>query len=447
VITVEQLQKIAALIPDEAPRQNASRNGNSSTFDLEQFIGAHVPEVKDPKSWNGGRKWAGRQSEPCPCGGDHDASGFVILEFPSGAWDAVCLHNSGSTFGPKVLRKRDPNYDPNRTSQNHNHSAEDDPGATPKAEPIKALNVRELLELEVQPRDYILEPVLRTRETAMIWAWRGTGKTYVNLTMAYAIASGGEVFKWKAPKARRVVYIDGEMPIETLKERLASIVNGANEEPPDDDYLRIVTADVQELPLPNLTTPEGQAIFEPQIKDAEVIFLDSISTLCWGGRGENDSDSWLPLQQWALRLRREGKTVIFVHHAGKGGTQRGTSRREDVLDLSIHLSQPSDYQPDQGARFEVHFLKTRGILGDAAKPFEATLVVRDGRAEWQVQDLADVMLARAAELFNDGLTIRDAAEELKISRSRAHRLRQRAIAEGLLRRGTTDGTASSRWSD
>jgi bifunctional DNA primase/polymerase-like protein/AAA domain-containing protein/primase-like protein len=327
-------------------------------------------------------------------------------------------------------------------------SAEDDSdAASVQAEPIKALNARELLELEVAPRDYILEPVLRTRETGMIWAWRGTGKTYASMAIAYAIASGGQILKWKAPKPRRVVYIDGEMPVETLKERLASIVNGANEEPPDDDYLRIVTADLQDLSLPNLATPEGQAAFEPHIKDAEVIFLDSISTLCWGGRGENDSDSWLPLQQWALRLRREGKTVIFIHHAGKGGTQRGTSRREDVLDISIHLSQPSDYQPDQGARFEVHFLKTRGILGDAAKPFEATLIVRDGKAEWQVKDLADVMLQRAAELFNDGVTVRDVAEELKISKSSAQRLRNRAEAAGLLGRGTTGGTANGRWNE
>jgi hypothetical protein len=397
-------------------------------------------------------------------GNNHSSNGFRVPEQPvlEGEGRNTLLYRAGRSlkakgFGEKVIRDAlettnqescSPPLDENelkailksvltqRDSADFKgaQAAEDDSNAAPvQAEPIKALNVRALLELVVAPRDYILEPILRTRETGMLWAWRGTGKTYASLAIAYAIASGGSVFKWKAPKPRRVVYIDGEMPVESLKERLASIVTGANEEPPDDDYLRIVTADLQDLSLPNLATPEGQAAFEPHIIDAEVIFLDSISTLCWGGRGENDSDSWLPLQQWALRLRREGKTVIFIHHAGKGGTQRGTSRREDVLDISIHLSQPSDYEPDQGARFEVHFLKTRGILGDAAKPFEATLIVRDGKAEWQVKDLANVMLARAAELFNDGITARDAADELKISKSNAHRLRKRAEREGLLK--------------
>ena len=39
-----------------------------------------------------------------------------------------------------------------------------------------------------------------------------------------------------------------------------------------------------------------------------------------------------------------------MHHAGKGGAQRGTSRREDVLDTVIALRQPQDYQSGEGAR-------------------------------------------------------------------------------------------------
>ncbi len=72
-------------------------------------------------------------------------------------------------------------------------------------------------------------------------------------------------------------------------------------------------------------------------------------------------------------FRRRGVSVLIVHHAGKGGEQRGTSRREDVLDTSISLRRPNDYVPTEGARFEVHFEKARGIHEDRAKPFEAKL--------------------------------------------------------------------------
>jgi putative DNA primase/helicase len=303
--------------------------------------------------------------------------------------------------------------------------------------------VREVLELPVPPREFILEPILQNRQTAMVYAWRGTGKTYFNLSLAYAIASGATTLHgWKAPAPRRVLYIDGEMPIETLKERLATITHGADREPPEDNYLSFIPADTQTEPLPNLALPEGQAAFASAINAADVIFVDSISTLCNSGKADNDVDSWLSQQNWALDLRRAGKTVVFIHHAGKGGQQRGTSRREDILDLSINLKQPNDYMPDQGARFEVHFTKARGLLGEAVKPFEAQLIVRDNRAEWQTKDLEDALLNRVVELHNNGITERDAAEELKISKSKLHRLKERAKRDGLIE---FDKAARERW--
>jgi hypothetical protein len=41
---------------------------------------------------------------------------------------------------------------------------------------------------------------------------------------------------------------------------------------------------------------------------------------------------------------------------------------------------------EQGARFEVHIEKGRGLQGDHAKPFEAQLERRDGRTKWTVKD-------------------------------------------------------------
>jgi hypothetical protein len=311
------------------------------------------------------------------------------------------------------------------------------PGASTDDErPARIITVRELLELEVKPREYVLDPILRSRETAMVYAWRGVGKTYFSLGAAYAIAAGDRIFSWTAPMPRRVVYIDGEMPIEVLKDRMAALIGGAATEPPSDDYLRIITADLQDGPLPNLASPGGQRFFEDLVADAEVVFIDSISTLCWGSK-ENDGDDWGPMQQWILRLRRQGKSVVLIHHEGKQGTQRGTSRREDVLDVSIRLAQPTDYSPEQGARFEVHFKKTRSAFGDAVKPFEALLAIRDGRAEWQVRDLQDVMLHRVAALVNDGATEREIADDLGIPKTTVHRYKERAKSIGLI---TMEGT-------
>ena len=94
--------------------------------------------------------------------------------------------------------------------------------------------------------------------------------------------------------------------------------------------------------MPDVSTVAGQAAIDHMIQDAEVVFVDNLS--CWARSGrENEAESWLPIADWILSLRRRGIAVVLVHHAGKGGQQRGTSKREDLLDVVIGLSRPKDY--------------------------------------------------------------------------------------------------------
>ena len=116
--------------------------------------------------------------------------------------------------------------------------------------------------------------------------------------------------------------------------------------------------------LPDLASDEGQAAIEAALGDAKLVVLDNLSSLVRSGR-ENEADTWQPVQDFLLRLRRKGVSVLLIHHAGKGGQQRGTSRREDVLDTVISLRRPADYQPSEGARFEVHIEK---LAASRARP-------------------------------------------------------------------------------
>jgi putative DNA primase/helicase len=72
----------------------------------------------------------------------------------------------------------------------------------------------------------------------------------------------------------------------------------------------------------------------------------------------------------------------------------------------------------------VHFAKTRGVHGDKAKPFEAQFEVRDGAALWTVREIEDVNLARVKAGLDDGLTVREIADETGIPRSTVGRLKK-----------------------
>ena len=301
-------------------------------------------------------------------------------------------------------------------------------GSEAKAKPrLQPLPLGTFFKLDIKPREMLLAPIIPEKGLAMLYASRGTGKTFIALGIACAVATGTGFLKWKAPKPRRVLLIDGEMPASALQERLANIVAGTVTEA-DPDGLKILAGDlIEEGGIGNLASPEIQVELDPWLADTDLLILDNLSSLTAVIR-DNDAESWGPIQDWLLRLRRRGISVLIVHHAGKGGQQRGTSRREDVLDTSISLRRPEDYVPAEGARFEMHLEKGRGIVGDDAKPFEAKLEVRGKSAIWTTRDIEDVKLARVKALLEDGFSVRDIADEMGTSKSAVQRLKNRIDA-------------------
>jgi RecA-family ATPase len=96
--------------------------------------------------------------------------------------------------------------------------------------------------MEIPPRRTLLTPWLPEKGAAMLYAPRGLGKTYLSVSVAYAVASGGKVLRWQAPEARSVLFVDGEMPMAALQERVAGIASASEVQPPRDDFLRFLPA-------------------------------------------------------------------------------------------------------------------------------------------------------------------------------------------------------------
>jgi putative DNA primase/helicase len=308
---------------------------------------------------------------------------------------------------------------------------DDAPRRRPRLQP---LGLDDFLNLDIPPRQMLLSPILPERSLAMLYAPRGVGKTLLGLSIGLAVASGSPLLRWSTPHPRRVLYVDGEMPLVSLQERLRAISLGLSGEVLNADF-RILAADHVEGGI-NLGSEQGQRALDLLLEDVDLLILDNLSTLCTSG-GESASDAWVPMQNWLLMLRRRGIAVLFIHHAGTNGRQRGTSRREDALDTVIALRRPEDYSPEQGARFEIHFEKLRNRVDSAgAVPFEASLesFTADGRdgIRWCSRDLVAPILKRAAALFTDGLTVREVAAILRVSKSEAGRLRIQAMDDGLL---------------
>ncbi len=392
------------------------------------------------------------------------------------------------------------------------------PGNAPLA-PVSApvvVDAAGLLAADFPPRERLLSPWLLSQSLSMLYAPRGVGKTHVALGVAYALASGGAFLGWRAEKPVPVLYLDGEMPGADLRDRLRRIAESADRQA-EPGSLLFMTPDLQpDGIMPNLFTYAGQQEVTDAAPDSGVIIVDNISALVRGGkenegeswqpvaewalrmrssgrsvvfihhagktgqqrgtskredlqpdgimpnlftyagqqevtdaapesgviivdnisalvRGgkENEGESWQPVAEWALRMRSSGRSVVFIHHAGKTGQQRGTSKREDLLDTVIALRRPADYTPDQGARFEVHIEKARALYGEDVAPVEAMLETgKDGRQSWTLRAVSDASEAQMIELAGLGLSAREIGAELGVNHSTVVRGLRKAEKEG-----------------
>lgn len=299
---------------------------------------------------------------------------------------------------------------------------------------LRVLTLDQFLREPIVPRQAMLAPWLLTQSLSMIYAWRGVGKTFVALNIAYAVASAGEFLGWKAERAHPVLYLDGEMVAADLQQRLRAMVR-ADVGAFDPAFLRIVTPDLQNGSMPDLATAPGQAAIEHVIESAKLIVVDNISTLVRDASPENDAESWNGVGAWALRMRQAGRSVLFLHHSSKAGSQRGSSKKEDTLDVVVCLKRPPDYTPDQGARFEVHFEKSRHGGGQQVNPFEAVLSTdASGMATWQSRPLEETNFDQVVRLAKAGLSQKEIAEELGLNKSTVSRHYRAAREGGLIRK-------------
>lgn len=303
----------------------------------------------------------------------------------------------------------------------------DSTGDLPAINPVIE-GIGDFLERKIQPRGQVLSPWLPTQGLAMLHASRGVGKTHVAIGIAWAVATGGKFFNWRAETPRGVLYLDGEMPASALQERFATLAASSEQEPKAP--LSIYTPDLQpDGRVIDLARKEHQAAIARHLEGIELIVVDNLSTLTSGR--ENEADDWRPVQAWALQQRSAGRSVLLIHHDGKGGGQRGSSRKEDILDTVIQLYHASNYTPDQGAAFFVEFKKSRGFHGEDAASFEARLETdHRGRAQWTTKDAEASTFDRVLQLCREGLGQKDIAEELGVHKSQVSRHLKRAKEAG-----------------
>jgi hypothetical protein len=297
------------------------------------------------------------------------------------------------------------------------------------------LTAEEFHALEAPAKMTFMNPWLTEQSIVEIIGWRGTGKTWFALSMLDAVTKGQPFGPWEVEQAVPCLFLDGEMPVQDVQERLNDLDKGSNRKTPlyiySDAY-----ANQFGLPRAHLAHDNWRQAMRRILttRGVKLWVIDNISSLA-SGLDENKKQDWDPINQWFLELRFAGITTVFLHHEGKEGKQRGTSAREDNINIAVRLKRPHDYTPEDGARFIVHFdkgrIRTRDLPLIADTEFK---LIQDatGQSMWTCSNIRAETTKEILRLLDEGLIQSAAAESLQVSQGTVSKARIRGINKGWL---------------
>ncbi len=313
-----------------------------------------------------------------------------------------------------------------------------------KQKTFPSCTLGELAVMDIKPRKPIIDPLIMEGSSMEINGGTGIGKTWFTLEMLCSIATGEKFLgKYEVVNPRPVFYIDGEMPFDSIRDRVNMIM-----------ARYIYKYQVSEIPIhfsnpflfdnnfiPKINdTKVTQTLIKDQIKrisdiHSSPIFVCFDNLSCLTDYKENDNDDWTSMLDMYTFLKHEGHSICHVHHVGKGGQQRGASRKHDALDTVIHLKRPEEYDASEGAVFNVRFDKHRHFAGEYARSFKCSIKVDDNnKVSWDISDYKDVASEELLTAYCSGLpdiTYTKLEEEFGISKSTIGRTIKHCVKNGL----------------
>ncbi len=272
----------------------------------------------------------------------------------------------------------------------------------------------------------------------MLWAPAGLGKTMLSLTLALAVAGGGSVFGWTSPRPRRVIYLDGEMHIQDLWDRLkmlAPTIEGLDIKAADAN-LTVISRQFQgaNVRFPDLAqaTDQDTVIEHARRVNAELVICDNFSTLA-EVPDENEASAMSPVLTFLMRMKQAGHATILVHHSDKTGSNyRGSSKLATTFEAIIGLHRIDGRTVGDGTGFELRFGKLRGKPSAATRDMEITLGEREDGLVWRHGPAASGEMLAVLDAARSGRyrTQRELAAALGMDTTKVSRLKARALKSG-----------------
>ncbi len=217
--------------------------------------------------------------------------------------------------------------------------------------------------------DFLIEPLIARGRGHALYAPAKAGKSLLALWLAAGAATGRAVLHHPGGAPVRTLYVDHEMTTSDVRERLADMGYG-----PDDDLEPMAYHCLPSLAVLDSEAGGAEVLALAMAHRAELVIIDTLGRAIGGE--ENSADTLRNYYRWTgSPLKANGIAALRLDHAGKDAErgQRGSSAKADDVDVVWRLTPRDRDRLDLAATHRrvswvpqtVHLAQTADPLGFA----------------------------------------------------------------------------------
>lgn len=233
-----------------------------------------------------------------------------------------------------------------------------------KDEPEEILTLKKVMALPVpNDNDWIVPQLIRQGDRVMIYAQPKEGKTTFLLKACLLAAKAG----------KKICYIDGELQVGTFQRNVSRALGEENEP----DSFSVLSGAIEQTEL-NFETDEIRETYRRYFEAADVVVLDCLHVL-FPSSLESGPDGCAKLKEFVNVLHHQKKTVILVHHSSRSGSSFGSSSKQLGLELTlkvkkgkgvteVHPEACRDLPEKFTKKFDIPFSEDGGLSDDWFDP-------------------------------------------------------------------------------
>jgi hypothetical protein len=255
----------------------------------------------------------------------------------------------------------------------------------------------EIKDLGIEKPKMLMKPWLRQGETNFLYSEAGVGKSLLAILIAYLLGLNEysdekvEIKEWQVKNPTGTLYIDGELGLIEMYERLKHYQWIGNQNQckktkvfSRNNY-RVITG--KDFSLSERNNQKNILDWFKKNPNYKVLIIDSVST-CFDLENENDNSEWnKKINPFLADLRALGVAHIVLHHAGKDSKRglRGASAMNALAHNIIRLTDHPDKVPGQ-AWFKVDNADKQRAEGKLFDPFYIRFIHHEGRTDWEITE-------------------------------------------------------------